>query len=77
MIVALGSNTTGNDNTATGEQRFSSNITGVRQHSYRLSSRSHSNTTGFNNTAIGDRALVFSNTVGNVNTATGLDALLE
>ena len=67
------SNTTGNDNTASGLQALSSQHDRQQQHRLRGQALL-SNTTGNDNTASGYQAL-FSNTTGNDNTASGVEAL--
>jgi hypothetical protein len=71
--LALYSNTTGNDNTATGRLALFSNTTGGLN-TATGDSALFFNTTGNNNTATGDFTLSL-NTTGNNNTATGGDAL--
>jgi PPE-repeat protein len=66
-------NTSGVENTATGDQALFNNTIGL-QNTATGASALNSNTTGNFNTANGEAAL-FSNTTGKFNTATGLNAL--
>jgi hypothetical protein len=71
-VGALGSNTTGNSNTANGKSALQFNTTGVLNTADGHTALG-SNTTGFQNTATGNGALS-SNTTGNENTALGNSA---
>ena len=68
-------NTTGNANTAYGNDALNSNTTASANAAFGASAL-FKNTTGHNNTAIGTTAL-YSNTTGTFNTATGYAALFN
>jgi hypothetical protein len=72
-MQALKSNTTGNDNTATGQSALVSNTTGIYNTASGFQALS-ANTSGHKNTATGTSALT-DNTTGSLNTASGFGAL--